>query len=348
MSTDNLTPRGVRQKATTGDPDSAIFNMFYGPSHTGSADLVQINQDVLGYVFITKPNCNMSKGNIAKVRKLYNLADEDPNSLSCAIKCSMSTKHYWDVQRDGIRSNAVNDDYAFIPFLSTSLESLSGWPDEAMEFFESEEGWAKEVYGWADGRPESFSTFDLQFTFNSKEGDPHGAFFTAMHQYMGHVGIGTINPLGVSEIEFEIDYAQNVYVILMDRTKKFVHKIACLNMGGFWMGTNNGAQFNVEKGPSVQLGSRQISVPMRCFGFLYNDPAIVDRFNKTVGNFKFDMFKIHTDEEHKLVKIPSMHKAYYFNNRGYPFINPNTSELEWWIEQDVYDAILKTAGVNND
>lgn len=358
MSSEDLTPRKVRRRSYTGDPDSAIFNMHYGPSHFGSTDLVPINQDILAYVFITKPNCNMSKQNIVKVRQLQYLLDEDPNSQACAIKCLMSTYHYWDEARDGVRSNAVNDHYPFIPFLSSSLESLSGWPDEVMEFFESEEGWAKEVMAYPDGKPESNSSFDLQFTFNSKEGDPHGAFFTAMYQYMGNVATGKIVPLPVSENEFEVDTMQNVYVVLTDRSKKYVQKIACLKLGGMWQGTNNGSYFNFEKGSTIQQGARQISIPMRCVGFMYNDPAIIERFNQTVANFHSGIRNlVYLNDPNRMVKINTSVKE-FFQNRGYPLINPSTSELEWWIEKEVYIDILTSTnatydplglvGVNND
>ena len=30
----------------------------------------------------------------------------------------------------------------------------------------------------------------------------------------------------------------------------------------------------------------------------------------------------------------------YFNNRGYPFINPYTYELEWWIKDSVYNNFV--------
>lgn len=337
--------RQARRQAAMGDPDSALFNMFYGPSHYGSTDMVKINEDVLAYVFITKPNLNLRDGNVLRVRKLQYLLDPAPNSQANAVKCSLA-------RPNGRGSSepcpAVNDKYPFIPFLSSSLESVSGWPDEAMEFFETEEGWAKEVVGWADGRPESFSTFDLQFTFNSKEGDPHSAFFTAYFQYMGHVGIGTIPPLEKSENEFEIDYAQNVYIVLTDRTKSYIQKVACLNMGGFWQGTNNGAAFNVEKGPTIQLTGRQISVPMRCFGFLYNDPAIFERFNKLMGMFNPDMRRlIYEGDAGRMIKIPKKWKQ-YFNHRGYPLMNPSSTELEWWIEKDMFLDILAQNGIIPD
>lgn len=332
----------VRRSAATGNPDTAIYNMFYGPNHTGSGDLVAPNQDFAGYVFITKPNLNLKPSNIGHVRKLQYLLDDDPNSNACAVKCCLTSSKYWNYAKDGRRSNAINDRYPFIAFLSSSLESISGWPDEVMEFYESEPGIAGEVHGWADGRPESYSTFDLQLTFNSKEGDPHNSLFSTLHQYMGRVGTGEIYPLRESEVEWEVDYNMNVYVILMDRNKKFVQKIASLGGGGIISGAPTGASFNLDHSIGMQTASKQISVPMKCFGFRYNDPAIFENFNNTVGMVNSDMARVMAGiDDGSMVRITEDVK-FMFNFKGYPFINPETSELEWWIERNVYDDIIES------
>jgi hypothetical protein len=344
--------RPIRRSAPTGDPHSATFNMLYGPNHFGSGDLVPINQDTFAYVFFTKPNLNLSKRNVARVRKLHYLLDDDPNSLGCAVRCMLSPTVATGTDRadaKGVRSKAINDEYPFIPFLSSSLESLTGWPDEAMEFFESEEGWAKEVYAIADGRPESYGTFNLQAVFNSKEGDPHTVFFSTLQQYMGRVATGEIDPWPISENEFEKDYEMNCYVILTDRTKKYVQKIASLGGGFVVEGATTGANFNINKGPSIQLENNQINVPLKCQGFRYNDPIIIENFNSLVAMFKPSMQQVQDGEivPSGMVKLSPADKV-IANFRGYPYINPNTAELEWWLEEDIYNDIINTTqGENN-
>lgn len=330
--------RTVRKSTLTGDPDSSLFNMFYGPNHFGSNDLVPINQDTFAYIFFTKPNLNLSKANIGHVRKLQYLLNQGPNTIANAVKCSLSTKFGWNEARDGSRSDAINDDYPFIPFLSSSIESVSGFPDEAMEFFQSEEGMAKQVYGYADGRPENFGTFQLQFVFNSKIGDPHKLYLGTLHQYMGLVGTGEISPKAESENEFETDYFTNVYIIITDRNKQYVQKLACLGGGGLWEGVPSGQDFNIDKATDLQLEGRQINAPMLCFGFRYNDPIIIENFNYLVRAFKKPMGDVQmgTPENTGMVQIPHRQLS-LFGNRGYPFINPDTSELEWWIESSIYE-----------
>lgn len=333
--------RSVRRQATTGDPNSSIFNFFYGPNHFGSTDLVPINQDHFAYAFFTKANMNLSKRYLAHVRKLQYLLDQDPNSVATAVKCCLSTKHGWNVERDGVRSNAINDDYPFIPFLSSSLVSISGWPDEAMEFFESEEGWAKEVHGYADGKPDNYRSFDLTFTWDSKIGDPHKLYLSIMQQYMGRVGKGEIKASPTSISEFETDYFTNVYIIITDKSKRFIQKIARLGGGGLWQGVPSGQDFNVDRESNMQLEGRQVSAPMKCFGFYYNDPIIIESFNRLVFDFnvKMEFVSYGAGDEAGMVQIQPHQKA-IFNNRGYPYINPETSELEWWIEREIYNDIL--------
>lgn len=347
MPIEDINVARVRRNAVTGDPNTAIFNAFYGPNHGGVGDLVALNEDYVGYVFFTKPNLNLKKSAIRHIRKLQYLLDDDPNSVACAIKSSLTCSKYWNSVKDGRRSNAVNDLYPFIPFLSNSLDSVSGWPDESVDFFESEEGLAKEVYGWSDTRPDNFGTFDLQLTFNSKIGDPQTAFFSTIREYMGRVGTGEMSPLPISEAEWEIDYNMNVYVLIMDRARKYVQKIASLGGGGVVAGVPTGAAFNIDTKQTRQTETKQISIPMKCYGFQYNDPIIIENFNALVGWTNPDMRPvINGEEQDEMVKL-SDSELYYINYRGYPFINPQTSELEWWLEKNVYADFIKDKGVIN-
>jgi hypothetical protein len=385
----------ITRRHGIGSPDSAMFNLFYGMNQLGTGDIVPGNRDHQGFVFFTKPNMNLSADNIRKVGKLQYLLDTDPNSLATAIRCSlMPPRMSFDgcikngSERVGVRSSAVDDQLPFIPFLSTTLESLSGWPDEIVEWFISAEGSAKQVYGYVDSRAEYYGSFPLTATFIAKEGDPHYWFFNAYREYMTRVAVGEIVPWPESEAEYEIDYFTNMYVMLMDPTKKYIQKLACLGAGGAPDGISTGAAFNFSGESIFSQENARYSVPFTCFGALYNDPIIVENFNDIVRWFKPSMAMVQDSYYDRLVingkrAAPTFTIAGYevdyvntsmvpgsdflkrsysgeamvkipdqlkfvLNWKGYPFINDKTSELEWWIDESVFRAYMGSEEVNED
>ena len=46
------------------------------------------------------------------------------------------------------------------------------------------------------------------------------------------------------------------------------------------------------------------------------------------------------NRENNMVKVPPSLLT-LFNNRGYPRINYNTYELEWWVSKDLYNGYTK-------
>ncbi|AXH70841.1 virion structural protein [Vibrio phage BONAISHI] len=353
-----------------GTPDSSLFNLWHGPNHNGTGDVIDGLRDHQGYTFFTKPNCNLTAANILSVRKLHYLLDTNPNSMASAVRNSLMPKRMgFHLGRHGgasypeTRSPAVNDRYPFIPMLSTTLESLSGWPDEVVEWFKSAEGVAKQVYGWADSYPNNYSSFPLTATFIAKDGDPHFALFTALREYMLNAAIGQINPWPESEAEFEIDYMMNIYTLKTDPTKRYLRKIACLGGGGALGGLPTGASFNFSAESIFSQENSRYVVPFECFGVRYNDPIIIDNFNDLVWWFNPSMRNVVfrdslnpaienypvevTDQTTlkigEMVQIPFNIKE-WFQWRGYPYINPRTSEIEWWIERSVFDAYIQTIG----
>ena len=73
-------------------------------------------------------------------------------------------------------------------------------------------------------------------------------------------------------------------------------------------------------------------------GVDYFDDILVKEFNEVVAIFNPDMEDDKRDSQ--MMPIPwSMIQA--LNHRGYPYINPKTSELEWYISLTDYSAMAQ-------
>ena len=45
----------------------------------------------------------------------------------------------------------------------------------------------------------------------------------------------------------------------------------------------------------------------------------------------------------KMIKVPYQHLA-TFNGYGYPYVDPRTFEMQWWVYRDLYQSVLASYG----
>lgn len=333
----NNTIETVRRQFGFGSPSSNAFTLFNGINHMGNSDLTPTNLDNHGYVFFTKPVLNLVTENIRRVRKLHYLTTLDPNSSAAAIKAMLMP--YLEGERyekGNTRSSVIDDKQAFIPLLSNTLLSLSGWPDEVVESLESKEGWLKQVHSHVDDQPNNYGVFDLSATFVAKEGDPHLVLFTAWREYMTRVANGSMVPFPEMIAMDEIDYMTRIYVIILGPDRRVVQKLACCG-AAYPKAVPTAASFNYTTEKVFAEDNFNIDIPFKCHGAIYNDPIIIDAFNRTVINFNPDMDD--TVREDKMQKLSPREKI-VINNYGYPRINPENMELEWWLDFESYNEKL--------
>ena len=71
-------------------------------------------------------------------------------------------------------------------------------------------------------------------------------------------------------------------------------------------------------------------------------------FNKVVAIFNPDMADDGSNNPPYLSRMIPLYPSelHLFNNRGYPRINPDTMELQWYVYPDEYDTILSAFGRN--
>ena len=97
------------------------------------------------------------------------------------------------------------------------------------------------------------------------------------------------------------------------------------------------AAFNFSAEKVFDEENNNLDIPFKCYGAMYNDPAILNAFNDTVIAFNRDMAD--GERENKLHKLSGREKI-IFSDTGYPYINSESMELEWWIDFETYNAVL--------
>ena len=255
---------------------------------------------------------------------------------------------YEEPYGDDHRSAIIDDANPFIPVLTNSLLSLSGWPDLAPETYTSPQGIAKEAVSWIDGRPNNYSTFDLTANFANMEGNPLRNLFAVWLEYATRVAEGSMLPFPVNIVENRVDYQTRIYRIILDSSRRFVQEITATG-ASFPIAVPIGANANFTSETPLTDASNQISIPFRCMGAIYDDPILILEFNRTVtlanvnmtdANRSTRMRKVNDDDKQAIAELQ------LFNYKCYPYISDDM-ELEWWVDSNIYDAVYKLVTTNN-
>lgn len=330
--------------------DSEASRFIRGFNRKENLVITQSKTDAQGFVFFTKPFCNLLEDNLLgrEARRLLWLADRNPDSMAAAIKCSLMpdpnmfnvVSRAQGVGRSGgriahTRSSIVDDFNPFIPMLTSSITNLTGWPDRVTEYFQSEEGIAKEVHAYVDNRPDQFGTFDLTASFAASDGDFINGWCQSLWEYQSHVAQGTLLPFPAFITERELDYNVRIYRVILDPTGMYVRKMACV--GAAILGADtSGADFNYTSESLTTQDNNEISVPFKCMGAWYNDPACVRAFNNTTFMYNPGL----KDPQQRNANFTKLTPDEVKNHTvGYPVI-ADDMELQWWVPNAVYELLF--------
>ncbi len=320
-----------------GAKDQSMFNTYYGINHRQTPLAVPMNKDVYGLTFFTRPQLNFSADNLRRFRKFYPLLGGSDVSIQRYIRCMLDPRlQYGYADFDRISCPLVDTNMAFIPVLTNQLETVTGWPETSVPMFTSKTGNRKEEFSMVDGIMDNFSSYDLHATFRNSRGDVINNMFHYWTWYSGCVFDGVLLPYSDMLISNEIDYNTRIYRIILDSSKRYVQKLMC--SGASIVGADVMASAgDYTKDKPYSDANESISMNFRSTGFFVNDPIIIRWFNECVQIFH----PLMRDDKRttSMVKIP-INMLDYFNSRGYPYINPTTYELEWWLEANLVQEKL--------
>lgn len=329
----------VFTNSATGSINSAISDTIRGLNHRQQPNSVQINRDYFGLTFFTRPRMNMRSNNLRQCREFNSLLTSNALSLPRAIRAILDSES----MRYGHTSPLVDENQAFIPILTNQLISMAGWPDIEVPEYSSKPGAYKEVYSHVDGITRNYTAYNITANFRNITGDPITTLFLVWAHYMSQVFQGNLIPYYEGLIENEIDYQTRIYRLALDPSRQYVQKIAACG-AAFPLNVPIGNAFNFESDTPINRANDQITINFRALGAMYNDPILIYEFNETVKQFNSDMGDGY--REKNFTKLDSA-TAGLFNHFGYPYIDPTTWELQWWVRNDDYAALLNPV-VNND
>ena len=339
--------------STLGSLKRAQTNNLYGINQSSGASTIRWNKDNQGLTFLVRPQLNLMKDNIRNVRKLYTLLGSNEMSIPSFVRNTLDPRLAIGVHdgygnlADKTHCKLVDPHMAFIPVLTNDITAVSGWPEPAQSTFISKPGVYQESWGQVDGNLEIFHDYDIDLTFRNTEGNPIILLFYIWMLYDDYVFKGKLLPYPDFIVENEIDYCTRIYRITLDETRRYVVSIAAPG-ACFPISSSITQLFDYSHDKPYNDQNRELTVRFKCFGAQYFDPILVKEFNETVCIFNASMSDGSYEDINKtngkdingprvtqMTQIPFSYLQ-YFKNRGYPRINPDTLELEYWIDNNYY------------
>lgn len=328
------------QSTPLGSIEKAVGNNLFGINHRQMPSLVPINKDSYGLTFFVRPQLNLQSDNVRNYRLFYPLLSSNALSIQRYVRCTLDPRlmygvsGYVDGPASPLDAPFVDPLNPFIPILTNNLNSISGWPDVVSNAFTSKAGVYREEFSMVDDTVKNFSAFDLTATFRNTRGDPIVYMMYIWLHYMAAVFEGTLVPYPDFLVANELDYNTRIYRLVLDQDKRVVRKIAAVG-ASFPMSVPMGEFFDFSREHPFNTQTSEFSVRFKCNGVMYQDDILVKDFNSTV-----EIFNPAMREKHRTANLIKVHPTLlpYFNNRGYPRINPSNYELEWWVDSDLWNS----------
>lgn len=323
----------------TGQLSTAMFDTVYGINFRQTPNNVPINKDYYGLTFFTRPQMNMTAENLRQIRLFTPMITTESNSLPRMIRASLDS----DAEKRGHGTKLVDPYQAFIPILTNQLENMSGWPDITLPTFTSKPGVQQEEFSYADGIAKNYKSYDIRANFRNIQGDPITALFLTWVYYASLVAEGILVPYPDFIIHNAVDYNTAIYRLVLDESRQFIQKIA--RTIAFPLDAPIGNAFNFDSDGPINQGNNKISVGFRCMGAEYNDPILIYEFNSAVVRANNNMGGTDDDRATRFkLLVPAEYNL--FNHRVYPYIDPTTYRLTWWVPLDEYNQVTTGSSDN--
>jgi len=346
----------VLEGSSIGPLDKEISNTLYGLRSSGALPTLEKNNDTRGFIFFTRPQLNLTTTNIRTIRQLYPLLSKEERSIQRYVRTTLDPRLLTGVTGPGsnlygdikISCPLVDAGNAFIPLLSNTITSLTGWPDLVTPTHTTTAGLRKEQQTFVDGTYEKFDSFDLSATFENFRGEPLSLMLQVWLMYPSLVFEGLLTPYTDLIATNEFDYNTRIYRFIMDSTNTYIKKAAAIG-AGFPNSAPTGKFFDFDRNKPFSEQTGNINVNFKCDGAMYFDDIVLKEFNivQTYFNKGIEDYLIDPDSS-SMEKVPR-ELLPELESRCYPIVNLDTYELEWLINKNslAYKRLMKTTDADD-
>jgi len=301
----------------------------------------------MGYVFMTRPTLNLTDINLMATNKLSMMLSASEHSILHAVRCTLdpylnlhsrtANVNKIELTVDKIDSPLVNAKSPWIPAVTNYAKNLSGWGDETIDYFASQPGVQKEQIVIPDGIKDLNGADNFDLTLSNNDGGFLDALFVLWIEYINSKIKGSAHSHDIFSVHNVMDYTTRIYRMTLDPLGKYVRDIS---FTGYAVPISYpmSSRFNMNSAETYVDLNEDSNLRLAVVGQRFNEPYIIRAFNKhaTLTCKDYDLMEM--GRAHNLIKIPHEELG-EFHGQGYPKINVETKELEWWIENTIYFKI---------
>ena len=282
-----------------------------------------------GYCFFTRPMLNLTDKNIRNNPILGDLMDTNEKSINRFIRCMLDPRLMYPSFNTGIKSRLLDNEQAFISPLTNYIKSISGGQDRVIPIFASKEGVRKEQYIMVDGTFEMNSTYEINATVRNVQGNMimRLMYYWAIAETL--IAEGMMDRYNDQRLAGELPYTTRVWRLIMDPT---LTRVESIMHSGYSILANipDGQLFDFNSERPFEEANKELSYVFKSVGYERDTNLALMQFNETTAITCPSFANMLDGKTHDLIKIPRALLGLY-KNRGYPHINLDTRELEWWI-----------------
>lgn len=339
-----------------GNQDEALFNIMWGLNNLNPGFNLPNNTERYGYIFLTRPDLNLSYNNICDHPYLAYLVDSREESVMRAIRIMLDNDSF-DIQSKNnlklsakkFNSRLFSKTSPFLNIISNSAISCSGWRDLAMDTYTSRDGRRKENWTIADGITDFMGQNSYSISCRSLPGDVILRMHELWLHYMSSVMRGQIFPKPENLWQGRIDYNTRIFRLITDSSRTFVTRISSTGPG-LPVSAPSGAASNFSIDQVYNPENDQVTINFICNGERHNHIGLVDDFNGCVA-MRNPALGIYLPVSDRNKTPPKSYRklttsellSNIFNFYTTPLINPETMALEWWLLEADYKTLVDTS-----
>lgn len=266
--------------------NSAVAQTLLSKHDRFGNSAVQINAEMVGLTFFTRPRLNMTTMSLRQDPALAILDTLDPLSWMFSLRCNLDSAFARSPQgRDAAAMCPwFNDETPFNVPLSNMLTGISGWPDFSVEYETTESGYFSEDMTMVRGSDWGRRTYDLSCTFRDIQGGYLMAYFYYWLRAMALQMDGTIVAYPEDREANRFNYTCSIYRFVLDPSMRTITKWAKAT-GCYPVSLPIGDVFNFGPGDSFIHTSQSFTIPFKANNVSYMDPRHLAAFNTLVRRY---------------------------------------------------------------